>query len=215
MQEALTEDDLLKKANTIYESEKDWFLGKNGVGLFSCGFVNGWQCAENHKEARPVTQPTSQLNQASETMESLSTGQKDEPQLMTDWEINTCDRCDIIESAHRTDLNKLIIAEKELAQAKQSLRIAHEAYIDETHTLRERIKELEGAVARVEEFANKEIAINDCYRNALEKIAKPTYGTEFIAHDLEEYKSNYEIICRHYFAAQKLAREALGKDGGG
>lgn len=60
-----------------------------------------------------------------------------------------------------------------------------------------RIRELEAR--------NKELT------EALEEIAKPSYGTEFISYDLEDYKSNYEIICGHYFGAQRMARKALGK----
>lgn len=45
-------------------------------------------------------------------------------------------------------------------------------------------------------------------REALEKIAAPTYGTELCNSDVE----NNEILARHHFINQKIAREALKEE---
>ncbi len=83
----------------------------------------------------------------------------------------------------------------------------------------ERIKELELGVVgstdliqekyRLRDALTKATNLISALEGALKEISKTTYGTEWICMDLEEYKSNHEIISRHYFSAQDTAREAL------
>jgi predicted RNase H-like nuclease (RuvC/YqgF family) len=163
-------------------------------------------------ECISATQPTSQLNQASETNVSQSTGQKDEKYITEQ-----------LENSHGEYTSKRLLTplEQELAQAKQSLRIAHEAYIDETHTLRERIKELGGEVEKQADEIDwlktraQELRIwhkNDGEERERYKAALESALGVFAV--LKEASSD-PIAREHCATLYGEVKEALGKDGGG
>lgn len=66
-----------------------------------------------------------------------------------------------------------------------------------------------GESVTIDDDTERLIKACEIMAEGLAESAKVTYGTEWIAHDLEEYKSNHEIICRYYFGAQAKARDAL------
>lgn len=52
---------------------------------------------------------------------------------------------------------------------------------------------------------------NKKLKKVLEEIAEPTFGTEFITYNKDEYKENYHIICDHLYSKQDLARKILNE----
>jgi hypothetical protein len=180
-----------------------------------------WVCKQEMKRKglwQDTQTQASQCNQAAETMLSQSDTQN---RYSNTQNGNQAQDEKFVTLKH----DAFIQMEQELAQARQRIehfKIVMDSFRKTLDSKDEVIKELEGELKdRQDLFDIQEERLTDLVasdfklRFALEKIAKPTYGTENIAFDIEEIKSNYEIICRHYFAAQKIAREALGKDGGG